>query len=375
MADTPPPAPASSAVPSAAAPNADSSLSGTAKSVILMEATSGKVLYENNADEHLPIASVTKIMTMLLAMEALDNGVMTLDTQLTCSANAASMGGSQVYLEPGETMSFNDTMKAIAVSSGNDAAVMMAEAIGGTEGEFVKMMNDKAAQLGMVNTHFINPNGLDEGTEAYSSARDVALMSAELLKHPKIEDYLTIWMDTLRNGAFTLSNTNKLIHSYQGANGIKTGSTAEAGYCLSASAERDGMDLIAVVLGAPSTADRFSIATGLLDYGFANYATIDIGTSDSFGKVAVEKGDTSSIEVQPARTGSVVVPKAKKSQVQAEIDLPKKVAAPIKQGDKIGSVSYKLGDETLDTIDLVSTEDVERMNFWQSLFNNFKKIF
>ena len=251
-----------------------------AKSGFLTEASTGEVLYEQNADERLPIASVTKTMTMLLIMEALDSGKIKYDDSVTVSEYAASMGGSQVFLEVGEQMSVDDMLKAIAVASGNDAAVAMAEHISGSEGAFVEKMNKRAAELGCDNTHFINCNGLDETPEHYSSARDIAKISRELLKHTKIFDYTTIWMDSLRNGSFGLSNTNKLIRFYKGANGLKTGSTSTAKYCISATAERDGMQLIAVIIAAPTTADRFSSASAMLDYGFANYEVANEGFVD-----------------------------------------------------------------------------------------------
>jgi len=351
----------------------NSALAGTAKSAILIEQTTGQVLYESNADEKLPIASVTKVMTMLLAMEALNNGTITMDTMLTCSAYAASMGGSQVYLEPGEQMSFSDALKAVAVASGNDAAVMIAEKLAGSEGEFVKEMNNEAARLSLKNTNFVNCNGLDEdGGSGYSSARDVSIISAELLKYPQILPFLSIWMDSLRNGQFTLANTNKLIHSYDGANGIKTGSTAAAGYCLSASALKDGMQLIAVVLGAPSTADRFSIATNLLDYGFANYATVPVDISNT--TVKVEKGSATTINAVPKTATNLVVPKAKKSQVTSEINLPKSIAAPINKSDKVGNITYKIGDQQIAEIDLISDSNVSRMNWWQSFMRSLKGL-
>ncbi|MDO5311127.1 MAG: D-alanyl-D-alanine carboxypeptidase family protein, partial [Clostridia bacterium] len=251
-----------------------------AKSGILMEASTGEVLYEQNADERLPIASVTKTMTMLLIMEALDEGKISLNDTVTVSEYAASMGGSQVFLEVGEQMSADDMLKAIAVASGNDAAVAMAEFISGSEGAFVEKMNKRAAELGCTNTHFINCNGLDETEEHYSTARDVALISRALISHKKIFDYTTIWMDSLRGGSFGLSNTNKLIRFYKGANGLKTGSTSTAKYCLSATAERDGMQLIAVIIAAPTTADRFSSASALLDFGFANFDAVGEGFTD-----------------------------------------------------------------------------------------------
>ena len=243
-----------------------------AKSVILVEASTGKVLYENNADEALPPASVTKVMTLLLVMEAIDDGKISLDDMVPVSNNAASMGGSQVYLEPGEQMSVDEMIKCVVVSSANDAAVALAEFVAGSEEIFVEKMNERAKELGMVNSTFENTNGLDDTVSNHlTSARDIAIMSRELIKHPKILEYSSIWMDTIRNGAFTLTNTNRLIRFYNGANGLKTGSTSKAGFCISATALRDNMQLIAVVMGAPNRDTRNEIAKKLLDYGFANY--------------------------------------------------------------------------------------------------------
>ena len=334
-----------------------------AKSGILMEANTGEALYEWNPDEKLQIASVTKVMTMLLIMEALDSGKIKLDDMVTTSENAASMGGSQVFLEVGEAMSVNDMLKAIAVASGNDAAVAMAEFISGTEEAFVEKMNQRAAELGCVNTHFINCNGLDETTEHYSTARDIACISKELLCHQKIFDYTTIWMDSLRGGQFGLSNTNKLIRFYQGANGLKTGSTSTAKYCLSATAERDGMQLIAVVLCAPSTAERFHSASALLDYGFANYAVAD---SEKLGitlpAITVQGGTES--DVRP--TGDAirfVVKKGNQDRVEYEICAEDKVKAPVEEGQKLGEILFRIDGEEVARRDLLAEKSVPRIQF------------
>ena len=246
------------------------------KSLLLMEASSGKILYEQNSHESLPPASVTKIMTMLLICEAVDSGKISLDTKITVSERAKSMGGSTIFLETNEVMTLNDLLKGIAVASANDACVAVAEHMCGSVEAFVALMNARAKELGMKDTNFINCNGLDADNH-YTSAYDIAIMSRELLKHSMIEKYTTIWMDSLRNGEFQLANTNKLIRFYQGANGLKTGSTSKAGCCISATAKRDGMQLIAVVLGAENSKDRFNAASELLNYGFANYTVTDFG--------------------------------------------------------------------------------------------------
>ena len=310
----------------------------TAPSALLMEAASGQVLYELNADEKLPIASVTKTMTMLLIMEALDFGKIKLEDKVTTSDYAASMGGSQVFLEVGEEMSVQDMLKAIAVASGNDAAVAMAEFIAGTEPAFVEMMNKRAAELGCKNTHFINCNGLNETAEHYSTARDVAIISKELLKHHKILDYTTIWMDTLRGGEFGLSNTNKLIRFYKGANGLKTGSTSLAKYCLSATAKRDEMQLIAVVLAAPSSAERFASASKLLDYGFANYSVVN--AAEKIGKFEpkpVIGGKIENVTPQADPNVSFIVKKGNQDKVDVATVLDEPLKAPLAKGQKIGT--------------------------------------
>lgn len=334
-----------------------------APSAILMEQSSGQVLYELNADEKLPIASVTKTMTMLLIMEALDSGKINLTDMVSTSEYAASMGGSQVFLEPGEEMSVEDMLKAIAVASGNDAAVAMSEFVAGTESAFVEMMNTRAKELGCKNTHFINCNGLDETAEHYSTARDVALISCELLKHPKIQDYTTIWMDTLRNGEFGLSNTNKLIRFYNGANGIKTGSTSAAKYCLSASAKRDNMQLIAVILAAPSTADRFSSATRLLDYGFANYAVVN--AAEKIGELTpmpVIGGKADTVTVQADKSVNFIVKKGNQDKVEVATSFDEPIKAPVSQNQALGKATLTIDGEKVSVCDLVATQDVQRIN-------------
>lgn len=333
-----------------------------AKSGILMEASTGEVLYEQNANERLQIASVTKVMTMLLIMEAIDSGKISLDDMVTTSEYAASMGGSQVFLEAGEQMSVNDMLKAIAVASGNDAAVAMAEFISGSEGAFVEKMNKRASELGCENTHFINCNGLDETPEHYSSARDVARISQELLKHTKIFDYTTIWMDSLRNGSFGLSNTNKLIRFYNGANGLKTGSTSTAKYCLSATALRDGMQLIAVIICAPSTKDRFSSASALLDYGFANYEVAsdeDLNVAVPYVRVVGGVKE----QIAPKVSGSgFVVKKGNKSKLETRFEMEESVSAPVEDGQKLGEIIYTIDGEEVTRRDVCAAERVDKIN-------------
>ncbi|MBQ2613779.1 MAG: D-alanyl-D-alanine carboxypeptidase [Clostridia bacterium] len=332
------------------------------ESGILMEASSGEVLYEWNPDKRLPIASVTKTMTMLLIMEALDSGKIHFEDMVTTSENAASMGGSQVFLEVGEQMSVEDMLKAIAVASGNDAAVAMAEHIAGTHETFVEKMNERAAELGCTNTHFINCNGLDETAEHYSSARDVALISRELLRHPKIFDYTTIWMDTLRGGQFGLSNTNKLIRFYKGANGLKTGSTSAAKYCLSATAERDGMQLIAVVLAAPSTAERFQSASALLDYGFANYEVV---SSENLYlpllPIAV-RGGTEICVLPKLNDLSFIVKKGNRDKVETSINLPDMVSAPIREGEVLGEVTFTIDGQEVAKREICAATEITRIH-------------
>lgn len=341
----------------------------TSEAAILMEAGSGQVLYEYNADARLPIASVTKTMTMLLIMEALDSGKIQLTDMVSTSEYAASMGGSQVFLEPGEQMSVDDMLKAIAVASGNDAAVAMAEFISGTESAFVEKMNKRVQELGAQNTHFINCNGLDETSEHYSTARDVALISCELLKHEKIQDYLTIWMDTLRDGKFQLANTNKLIRYYSGANGIKTGSTSVAKYCLSASAKRDNMQLVAVVLAAPTTAERFGSATKLLDYGFANYSVVDNSIlSEPLAPVKVIGGTGELAEVEVKGPVNFIVKKGNQSKVEKEINVQSEVKAPVSVGQSVGEIIFTIDGVEVARREVVTKTDTPRITTIKMFF-------
>ncbi len=346
-----------------------------ARAAILIEADSGEVLYEMMPDEQVPIASVTKIMTMLLIMEAVDNGNLTLDDTVTVSENAMSYGGSTMFLEAGEKLSVNDMLKGIAVASANDGCVAMAEHLAGSESAFVDMMNKKAQELGMKNTHFVNTNGLDADNH-YSSARDVSIMSRELLKHKTIFNYTSIWTDTLRGGKFQLANTNKLIHSYDGANGLKTGSTSKALCCLSASAKRDDMQLIAVILGAPTSAKRFDGARAMLDYGFANYSVnTQVTAGDNMGSVPVAKGEVDRVEAIASDGCSVLTKKGGEEDIQKEIMLDEDVTAPVRAGDKLGTVRVTRGGEVIDEIDLTAAADVNKKSITAMLRELILSVF
>lgn len=346
-----------------------------AKSAILMEEATGNILYESNPDERLPIASVTKVMTMLLIMEAVDSGKISLDDMVTVSENAMSYGGSTMFLETGEQLTVNDMLKGIAVASANDGCVAMAEHLAGSESAFVDMMNEKAKELGMENTHFMNTNGLDED-DHYSSARDVAIMSRELMKHETIFNYTSIWMDTLRGGKFQLANTNKLIRFYDGANGLKTGSTSKALCCLSAAAKRNDMQLIAVVLGAPTSAERFASAKSLLDYGFANYAVnTQITAGDEVQKIAVEKGVDKEVGVIAGDSCSTLVKKGQEDNITKEIKIDETITAPIEAGQKIGTMTISRDGEVIADIDLNASSAVEKKGIGLIIKDFFATIF
>ncbi len=333
------------------------------KSSILMEASTGEILYEHNPDERLPIASVTKVMTMLLIMERIDSGALTFDDIVTASENANSYGGSTMFLETGEQLSVHDMMKGIAVASANDGCVAMAEHISGSEATFVDSMNKRASELGMTNTVFLNTNGLDADGQ-YSSARDVAIMSRELIKHEKIFEYTKIWTDSLRGGKFALANTNKLIRFYNGANGLKTGSTSKAGCCLSATAERDGMELIAVVLGAPDTKTRFSSASALLNYGFSGYSLEHLAEKgEPAGIVNVSKGIKSEVRVSAADSHYVLTSRANPVETEKEVILADRISAPVCKGDKVGEISFSQNGNINKTIDIIADEDVPKKRF------------
>ena len=343
------------------------------KSALLMDVNTGTILYESNSHEKLAPASVTKVMTMLLIMEAIDSGKITLNDMVTASEAAAAKGGSQIYLKVGETMSVSDMLKSIAVSSANDCACAMAEHLAGSEEAFVAMMNEKARELGMNDTNFVNCTGLDDGEGAENhrtSAHDIALMSRELLKnHPLIKNYTTIWMDTVRNGTFGLSNTNQLVRFYQGATGLKTGFTSGAGYCLSATAQRDGMELIAVVMGADTSQNRNAACKSLLDYGFANFAVVNPELTE-VNDVPVKLGKLNSVGVQLGESAGLLIDKAQKNSVTTEVTTEEAVTAPVSQGQRIGTLTVKAGEQVLSEVPLVAAEGVERLSFG----NLFKKV-
>ena len=349
---------------------AGAELSVAGKSAVLMDVATGTLLYESNANEPLAPASVTKIMTMLLIMEAVDSGSISMTDQVTASETAAAKGGSQIYLKTGETMSVSDMLKSIAVSSANDCACAMAEHIAGSEEAFVARMNQRAQELGMNNTHFVNCTGLDDSPEAAShktTAYDIALMSRELLKnHPKIKEFTTIWMDTVRNGTFGLSNTNKLIRFYQGATGLKTGFTSSAGYCLSATAQRDGMELIAVVMGADTSQNRNAACKQLLDYGFANFALIQPELTET-GDVPVRLGTQDGVPVQLGDFSGLLIDKSQKSSVTTQVTLEEVATAPVSQGQRLGTLKVLSGDQLLREIPLVAAQSVPRLT-WGAMF-------
>ncbi len=333
-----------------------------ARSCILMDGKTGAILYEYNADAALPPASVTKVMTMLLVFEALEEGVLSLEQTVRISETAASMGGSQIFLAAGEEMSVDDLLKGLIVSSANDAAVALAEAVSGSEEAFVARMNARAAELGMQNTHFENTNGLDDTTDNHvTSARDIAIMTKALIRHEKVFDYTTIWMDTIRNGTFGLSNTNKLIRFYKGATGLKTGSTEKAKFCISATAERDGLSLIAVVMGSPTKEERNALATSLLDFGFANYGCYT-SPAEPMNDVRITGGVGNTLATVK-EDFSATVEKAKLSKIETRVDIPEKLAAPITEGQKIGTVTYLENGREIGTADILAAHSVEKITF------------
>ncbi len=347
------------------------------KSALLMDVTTGTVLYAKNEHEKLHPASVTKVMTMLLIMEAVDNGMLQWMDTVTASANAAAKGGSQIYLKENETMSVEDMVKSIAVSSANDCACAMAEHLAGSEEAFVEKMNSRAAELGMNDTHFVNCTGLDDSPEAkehLTSAHDIAVMSRQLLKyHPAIKRFTTIWMDTVRGGAFGLSNTNKLVRFYDGATGLKTGFTAAAGYCLSASAMRDGMELVAVVMGCDSSQNRFDACRKLLDHGFATYALAQPGLERQV-TVPVELGQQTQVEAVPGNDDALLIDKSHKAALTTDITLDESVKAPVSKGQRLGTLTLRAGDRVLVQVPLVAAEAVPRLTFGQVFLRILKRL-
>ena len=333
-----------------------------AKSAILLEVNTGKILYEMNADEKLPPASITKIMSLLLIMEAIDRGELSVEDVITASEHASSMGGSQIWLEPGETMTVDDLLKAAVIASANDATVALGEAVAGSEEGFVAQMNARAKELGCTNTKFINATGLDaEGH--ISSAHDVAIMSAELIKHDRIKNYSTVWMDTLRDGESELVNTNKLVRFYEGTTGLKTGTTSGAGYCLSATAERDGLELVAVIMAGETSNDRFNGAKKLLDFGFANYQYVTIEPLLDVSECNVKNGVDKKVGITADGTSKMLIKKGEAAAVTQQITLPQNLSAPVKKGGVVGSVDLYLKDEQIGQIDIRATKNVDKMNF------------
>ena len=334
-----------------------------APSALLMEKETGTVLFAKDEHAKLEPASVTKVMTLLLTMEAIDAGTLHYDDMVTASAHACSMGGSQIWLEENEQMSVSDMLKAVCVVSANDCAVALAEAVAGSEEAFVDRMNQRAAELGMADTVFKNATGLPAEGHV-TSAHDIALMSRELiLNHPAIREYTTIWMDTLRNGQFQLANTNKLIRFYEGATGLKTGSTDSAGYCLSATAERDGMELIAVILKSPTKDTRTAAATSLLNYGFSNYTLMDVYPSQALPPVDVLLGESDTVQPVLSTSSRILVEKSMVNQVTTQVSLCENVEAPVEAGQKLGEMAVYQGEELVQTIPIVADQAVERLNF------------
>lgn len=339
------------------------------KSAILMESSTGRVLYEKNADEALPPASVTKIMTLLLVVEAVDEGKIALTDEVTVSEYAASMGGSQVFLEAGESMTVEEMIKCVVIASANDCAVALAEFLCGSEASFVAEMNKRAEELGMLNTKFENTNGLDDSvTYHMTSARDIAIMSRELLKHPLILKYSSTWMDSIRNGAFGLTNTNRLVRYYSGANGLKTGSTAKAKFCISATAIRDGMQLIAVIMAAPTRDIRNNIAKQLLDFGFANYGVFTHNGGE-LEPIKVNGGISELCKITFEDT-NIILEKEKISKITNKYILPEYVKSPVKSGDVIGEVIFEYNGEIIARTNICAAQDIESIGFLEI----FKRI-
>lgn len=348
--------------PSAASSAPDLALD--CKSAVLMEASTGKVLYEKNPAEAMPPASVTKIMTLLLVMECMDAGTLKWEDIVTASAHAASMGGSQIFLKEGEQMTARDLIKSVVIASANDAAVALAEHTFGSEEAFVRRMNERAKELGMTATHFENTNGLDDtAVDHVTSARDIAIMSRALIEHTEILEFSSIWMDTIRNGAFGLTNTNRLVRFYRGCNGLKTGSTAKAGFCISVTAEREGMTLICVIMGAESRDIRNAAAQKLLDWGFATYGlfTADAGTLDP---LRIAGGVRDEVGLMYPRF-TAVLPKADISAVEHSVTLPESLPAPIRAGEAVGKISYTCKGNPIGEVSITASETAERIGFWE----------
>ena len=342
----------------------------TSRAALLMEKTTGQILFAQNEHEKLEPASVTKIMTLLLTMDAIDSGALAYDDVVTVSANAAGMGGSQVFLAEGEQITVEELLKCVCVSSGNDAAVALAEKVAGVTELFVEQMNNRARGLGMDDTHFVNPTGLTAEGHV-TSAHDIALMSRELLtKHPDIRSFTTIWTDSIRGGTFDLANTNKLIRRYDGAMGLKTGYTASAGYCISATAEREGMELIAVVMKGETADKRNADAKALLNYGFSAYALVSAAPEEPLPALPVTMGETDSVSLMlPPDALTAVVEKAQAAALERRIDLPESLPAPVRQGQQVGTLTLCSGDTELMTVPILAAEDAAGRS-WGRMFTD-----
>ena len=346
-----------------------------AKSAVLMELSSGNLIYQQNPDMKLAPASITKIMTMLLVMEHIANGNLSYDDKVSASEHACSMGGSQIWLEPGEVMTIDELLKATAVNSANDAAVALGEAVAGTEEAFVALMNQKAQELGMVNTTFKNASGLDEQGHI-TTAKDIAIMSRALLSYPDITNYTTIWQGELRGGETALTNTNKLVRFYEGITGLKTGTTDDAGHCLSASAKRGDLEFVAVIMGSTTTDNRNAAARKLLDYGFATYC-VYTPSQESIPPTEIKISGAKSdfLKIEPYSLQKVVVKKGIADKLQTKIDLPEKVSAPIKKGDNVGQIEYFTDTETILTVPIVASEDMPKLTFFGALFKLITAVY
>ena len=345
-----------------------------AKSAVLLEPNTGKILYEQNADEQLPPASITKIMSLLLVMEALDRGDFDLETVVTASEHACSMGGSQIWLEPGEGMTVHDLLKATVIASANDACVALGELVAGSEEGFVELMNKKAKELGMNSTTFKNCTGLDaEGH--ITTANDVAIMSGELIRHELIKDYSTVWMDTLRDGKSELVNTNKLVRFYKGTTGLKTGTTSIAKYCLSATAQREGLSLVAVIMAGETSTDRFEGAKKLLDFGFANFSFQNIGAGLTETEIPLLKGEKKTLKVKADEELSLLTQKSAKNAIKRETEWNKNITAPIKKGQTVGYVNIYNGEENIGKIPIKAAESIKKRTFTISFGKILKGLF
>ena len=336
------------------------------KSAILMDQGTGAVLYAENEDVKLPPASITKIMSLLLIMEAIDSGKIALTDKVTCSDTASGYGGSQIWLKPGEEMTVDDLLKAAAISSANDATVCLAEYVAGSEAAFVQLMNDKARELGMTNTTFQGATGLDSDGHL-TTAKDIAIMSRALLEHPLILNYSTVWMETLRGGETQLVNTNRLVRFYQGATGLKTGTTSGAGSCLSATATRDGLGLIAVVMGADTSDHRFAAARSLLDWGFANFMKAALTPPENILPVPVTGGVETQVEVTCLPPEGILIEKGKKEAITQDVILPESVAAPVEEGQELGTIAVCVDGERVAEYPILAASGVERMSFGKAL--------